>query len=113
MVRFIFTCMVFMIVSFVAVPVFTGISGERAGRVEASAVAPAIKDETGAGLTFEEIYALVDAYEQDDIASILNDIEPTGDNSQIVDLIVAAEEEGLIPEGRFTHGFSGKLHPAL
>ena len=68
-IRFIFGCFLFIIMSFAAVPVIYGVAGERAGRVEASIVVPSldpIEDQTGAGLTFEEIYALASSYEQDE-----------------------------------------------
>lgn len=115
MVRFIFLCMAVTVLSFGIVPVYMGIADERGALV--ANIEPSVGDATGTldtlekgtSLTFEEIYALTDVYSddamaQDDIAFILNDIEPAAED---------AGAETVIAEDSFSTGFDKQGHPAL
>ena len=114
-IRFIFGCFLFIIMSFAVVPVIYGVNGERAGRVEASIIVPSldpIEDQTGAGLTFQEIYAMTNSYAQDDVAAVLNDITPgAGGEIDVLALEQLMAEENQ-PKG-FSKGFTDYTHPAL
>ncbi len=106
MVRLIFICIVVTFMAFPIMAAYTGISAEHDALIAniepAAGFDPGYVD-NGTGLTFEEIYAMVDVYNddsmaQDDIAFILNDIEPaSGDTS----------------EDTFSAGFDTHNHPAL
>ena len=108
MVRFIFLCVAVTILSFGIVPAYVGISSEHADLV--ANIEPAVgvdpgELENGTSLTFEEIYALSDLYNagslaQDDMASILNNIEPSA-------------EEISVSQDNFSAGFDIEGHPAL
>ncbi len=112
MVKFILVCAFMIVGSFTVIPAFKGITGEHG--VMMASIEPAIGVEepidNGTGLSFEEIYALVDVYEQDDIASILNDLEPAAGGEAMLDLGAIAEAETII---ELNTEFGKELHPAL
>ena len=98
MVRFIFICIVFIAISFTAIPALMNISKQR--DVLLSIDEPDSSALVSSELSFEEIYALADTNETIDPA-LLNAITPAaGDNT-------AVENEG------FSSGFSGKEDSAL
>ena len=98
MVRFIFICIVFIAISFTAVPALMNISKQR--DVLLSIDEPDSSVLVSSELSFEEIYALADTNETIDPA-LLNAITPAaGDNT-------AVENED------FSSGFSGKEDSAL
>jgi len=100
------------VLSFGVVPAYMGISSEHDALV--ANIEPAVGGDLGAlengtALSFEEIYALTDVYSdtsmaQDDIAFILNNIEPTAGG----DL-----EEMIVSEDVFSTDFKAHSHPAL
>jgi len=103
MVRFIFICIVFIAISFTAIPALMNISKQR--DVLLSIDEPDSSVLVSSELSFEEIYALADANLADANETIdpalLNAIAPAaGDNT-------AVENEG------FSSGFSGKEDSAL
>ena len=93
MVRFIYICMAIVIVSFIAVPIFSGVSKEHA-RLQQVATTDTQTDNT---LSFKEIYALADEAQPNPEA--LNEIEPVAgaDTSQ----------------DKFSTGFNNTENPAL
>ena len=70
MVRFIYLCMTILVVSFIAVPVFNGVSDEHARLQEIAQNTEQAED----SLSFEQIYALADESEND--PANLNNIMP-------------------------------------
>ena len=98
MVRFIFICIVFIAISFTAIPALMNISKQR--DVLLSIDEPDSSVLVSSELSFEEIYALADANETIDPA-LLNAIAPAaGDNTTV-------ENEG------FSSGFSEQEDGAL
>ena len=98
MVRFIFICIVFIAVSFTAIPALMNISKQRDALIIQSTPESSVLVQNE--LSLEEIYALADTNETIDPA-LLNAITPAaGDN-------IAVENEG------FSSGFSGKEDSAL
>lgn len=109
MVRFIFTCMAIIIVSFAAMPIVYGVAEQRERLTQTAAVDSNGSDE----LSFEEIFALASGNPMPD-AGALNAIEPaTGDiaepdqfsngfsnkeDSALADSLTDSKEEALIPE---------------
>jgi hypothetical protein len=93
MVKFIFFCMAVVVLSFVAVPVFTGISNER-DQLLAVNDAPTAEEQS---LSFQEIY---------DIASDTSDLTP----DQLNNITPAAGEN---QPDYFSSGFRGREDSAL
>lgn len=94
MVRFIFFCMAFAVLSFVIVPLMSGISDERQEIMAATQDTPAEPPQNS--LSFEEIYQ----------TTTLNDPSTLND-------IIPAAGEGTIETDSFSSGFSDEPHPAL
>ena len=94
MVRFIYFCMAVLVFSFVAVPIFSGVSKEHE-KLTAVDVANAPAEEE---LTLEEIYAFVDRS---------NEGNPVFLNS------IATAAGGDAKEDVFTSGFRGQEDSAL
>lgn len=96
MVRFIFICIVFIAISFTAIPALMNISKQR--DVLFSIDEPDSSALVSSELSFEEIYALASTNETIDPA-FLNAIEPAAG--------------GVIENEGFSSGFSGKEDSAL
>ena len=94
MMRFIYFCMAFLVLSFVGVPIYNGVSEERAGLTQLAATDEAGDD----SMSFEEIYALADEGQSADPAS-LNDISPAAGNGNTGDA--------------FSRGFTNREDSAL
>jgi hypothetical protein len=90
MVRFIFACMAFVVLSLALTPIYFGIKGTK-NTLESSQQLAQTQEEAPA-LSFEQIYDIADSGEFDPAA--LNAIAP------------AAGEQTLKEEDAFSHGFS-------
>ena len=97
MTRFIFICMAFIALSFMAVPAYFGIQKEHAILMQNDTVA-----QNNQSLSFEEIYAMAD----EDLLSnpaFLNNIAPAAGNN----------DDAPVQEDYFSTGFSGTADSAL
>lgn len=78
MMRFIYVCMAFLLISFIGIPVYKGVSSEHE---KLTTVAQADTDQGDGSLSFREIYALADESASENPA-FLNDIMPAaGENA--------------------------------
>ncbi len=94
MMRFIYVCMAFLLISFVGMPVYKGVSSER----EKLTIVASAESNQDDPLSFSEIYALADESSSDNPA-FLNNIMPAagGDTSS----------------DNFSNGFRGQEDSAL
>lgn len=95
MTRFIFFCMAFIALSFVAVPVFTGISNERDAMLNAEETTVSSNDV----LSFDALY---------EIAGADTEITPESLNN-----ITPAAGSARASHDSFSSGFSGRIDSAL
>jgi|GEM_PF-2552513 len=96
MVRFIYACMALLLISFIGVPIYKGISDEHQ---KITTVADAQEAQTDDSLSFKEIYDLAAEDQNSDDPAFLNEILPAAGGSETTD--------------NFSSGFTAREDSAL
>jgi hypothetical protein len=98
MIRFIYACAAIVVLSFLVIPTYYGIAGERESIQETAAVETSTQDDS---LTFEEIYEIAAEGQSDETS--LNQIAPAA----------GPGEPGDMAKNVFSTGFSRTTYPGL